>query len=593
MASSIPTQERVVDPFASYNSNVVNRLTEILSKGRNALISTNDLQVTVIDSTSVAVSEGYALKDDVLIHVTAPKTVDFYDIDQYTSTDPFPTPGYNYIVLDYSYVKSRPAPQASIKILRSTERAALAASPNLMLIKVVKLTTTGPHIIESLHDFDPENISNKRETIFRYATGEGYLPVHTRSRDQSRIVYDHESDSFYFGISDRWVGLDDGSSIIKDTSALALGDLAYINSTGGVGKAISKFPISTVDGVVIEVGTETSNPPGRVKTTGPVEDVPVDTNVAGSVNVGDLLFLSINQAGKVTNVESYPYSQFVGRCTDVIDSTTVNMLFVRGFVSPTLASADLGAGISGIVLGSGSWHAGYDGTAVVYYQDVDITGISGRDAIFAVRDVSDGELIEPYKIELLSDDVARIWMTDNTHTLDITILGPAISIGVDTIKAVRSTLSAGSWILQGGNYYQDVDITDIGTYDVVVSLRDTADDMKVKPVAIEIDSTSTVRVWMTDNVHTLEATVIGATPSTDLLTASIITIDTSDWSSSGGQYYYDIDTTIIDNQDIIMSARNDATNTVVEVGDVEMVDANTVRIWMPGNTVKLHVIVMG
>jgi hypothetical protein len=547
------------------------------------------------DSTSVIVNEGYAIQDDVLIHLTAQHKVDFYDIDHYTTTDPYPEPGYNYVVLDYSYAKSRPAPQASIKILRPSERSVLAASSNLQLLMVVKLSTSGPHIVESLHDFDPDNPTNKRETAHRYGTGEAYLPTHQQSTDQSRIVYDHESDNFFFGISDRWLSLDTSNSLVKDTSGLAKGDHVYITSTGGVAKAISRFPISTADGVVDVVGSLSDSPPGRIKTAGRVEDVPVESTVAGNVNTGDLLFLSITEAGKVTNIESYPFSQFVGRCVDVVDSTTVTTLFVRGFVSPTVAAANLAAGLSGIELDAGNWTAYLDGTTFLYYQDVDITGIQGGEAIVTVRHSLDDQIIEPYSIEFLSDSTIRIWMPVNSQQLYINVIGPAVSIGQDTLKVVRTTLPAGSWNLHGpsGFYYQVVDISSIGNKDIAVTYRDLSDDMKVWPSFTVVDSTSEINVWMPDNLHSLEVTVIGTAPSTDLIAFITSEIDTSDWTLSGSRYYHDIDTSIINNQDVIVGARCNVLNTRIEVGDIEYIDADTVRIWMPDNTQSLTVVVVG
>ena len=115
-----------------------------------------------------------------------------------------------------------------------------------------------------------------------------------------------EGGIFAFGLSNGWVKLQESTSIAKDTSSLAKGDLVYFDFAGNVQKAISTTAIATADGVVTVVGN-----PGRVQTTGYVEDVPIESGVA--LNVGDLLYLSLLEAGKVTSTESYLYSQFVGR----------------------------------------------------------------------------------------------------------------------------------------------------------------------------------------------------------------------------------------------------------------------------------------
>ena len=51
MASTIPNQERVVDPFASYNSNVVNKITEIVTHNEVGMLTVSSMEV-VQDSTS-------------------------------------------------------------------------------------------------------------------------------------------------------------------------------------------------------------------------------------------------------------------------------------------------------------------------------------------------------------------------------------------------------------------------------------------------------------------------------------------------------------------------------------------------------------
>ena len=88
MASSIPSQIRAVDPFASFNSNTVNKLTEMITRGSNGLTDYNALQVTS-DSTApltqCVVSTGTIYKDDVMIDMTDPHVVDFTDSSHYVS----------------------------------------------------------------------------------------------------------------------------------------------------------------------------------------------------------------------------------------------------------------------------------------------------------------------------------------------------------------------------------------------------------------------------------------------------------------------------------------------------------------------------
>ena len=86
MASNTPEQTRVVDPFASFNSDTVNQLTKMITQGDNGLTTTKGLDVTS-DSTSptttVVVSTGTAYMDDVLITITSDHLVDFTDSNNY------------------------------------------------------------------------------------------------------------------------------------------------------------------------------------------------------------------------------------------------------------------------------------------------------------------------------------------------------------------------------------------------------------------------------------------------------------------------------------------------------------------------------
>jgi len=206
MASTIPTQERVVDPFASYNSNIVNQITEIVTQGDEGLLTPNSMQVTIDSISRVAVSTGYAMKDDVLINITAEHIVDFTDTSQYIS-DPLPfTGGYYYLVLNYQYLKQRPAPQASIVILQPTERGLITSGSTYLLLKVVELDTVGPHSILNIYDSDPEPAyENNARTYLRYYAGAvSFLPTFEQTRDQGRIVYDVTDDAYYYGYASGW-----------------------------------------------------------------------------------------------------------------------------------------------------------------------------------------------------------------------------------------------------------------------------------------------------------------------------------------------------------------------------------------------------
>ena len=592
MASSIPDQDRMVDPFASYNSNEVNRLTEMVGLGENGIITYPSLQVSVNDSTSVIVSEGYVLKDDVLIKITSPHIVSFYDADHYTDpTPPIPESGYNYIVLDYTYVKSRPAPKASIKILKNSDRHLYTSASNLYLLQVVHIIELTPnnYEISGVFDYDPDTPTNQREGVKTFTGAKFDIPTHT-SGDQGRTLYSSEEDDFAFGLSNRWIRLQDlaTTGVTKDTMLLAKGDLVYFNSIGGVSKAISTMARSTADGVVTIVGSMYDNPPGKIETAGKVEDVPIQSGVV--LNVGDLLYLSLTEAGKVTNIEVYPFTQFVGRCLEKTGGgTTCTMLFVRGYISSSTSAEDA-VGFSE-TLTVGNWI--YDGGLKAYYQDIDISSLLDPNALVSARDTTSDLIIEPYLVDFQdSTSEVRIWMPDATTELDITIVGRKGTAG--KVELVRDTLAGGFWLASGGRYYQDVDITTIGTKNVVVELYDDIDDKRIKPDDLELVNANTLRVWMEDSTSTLNLTAIGpnvASPNT--YSGMRVSLQDTAWVASGGSYYQDIGIVILNEKDVLINVKDSSNGEKIEPEDIEFLNTTSVRIWMPDDTKTLEVLVVG
>ena len=177
MGNPIPIQTRSVDPYASYNSNVVNALTRIISNGQNVILSSFPIRVEKLTPTTARVYEGKCIKDDVLIEIEQ-IDIDFADVDYYASAggSAFLEDGMYYIVLDYTYAKSKPAPVASIKIIKPSQRTnpGIFNSTAHMLLKVCDSTS---NIILETYDFDPQIPTNrvlKSQTIDydpRFPTG--------------------------------------------------------------------------------------------------------------------------------------------------------------------------------------------------------------------------------------------------------------------------------------------------------------------------------------------------------------------------------------------------------------------------------------
>jgi len=200
-----PDQTRTIDPYASYNSNVTSRLTRMVTNDSNCLFSSNAIDVTDgTTDTEVIVGTGICFKDDILVQLDAQTTVDFEDSDFYVNFGAgFNEAGYYYILLDYEYVKANPAPQASIKILKPSQRTTLLTDRHLFL-KAVYITGTPPNLsVTSLHDSDPENPTNQREFSPLYVGLISTLPTWDTSYI-GRIFMLTTNGTLYWGTTTGW-----------------------------------------------------------------------------------------------------------------------------------------------------------------------------------------------------------------------------------------------------------------------------------------------------------------------------------------------------------------------------------------------------
>ncbi len=406
MSSSVPIQIRTVDPFASYNSDTVNKLTHMLNSGDDLLENLQSCDVT--DSTSinkVILSPGIVYKDDVLIEITESHIIDFTDSLQYQEFGSgFNENGYYYIVLKYTFQKQRPAPEAEVLIIKPTQindLYPLYPSGEFLFLKAVHVSGD-PHVIDGVFDYDPDNPTNYRDFLKKYVGGEHTLPSFNLARDLTRIIYVKDEDVFYVGSAEGWQLLS-ASTISIDTSGFTNGELVYINSSGNLAAASSSALISTADGAVLSTG--------KMLTAGKINNVTVESG--SPVSVGDLVYLSNTQTKAITNVKTSPICQFVGRCLEVNSPTSANILFVRGEPNyPTLTYVT-------VVLSSGSWNS----SSGFYYQDVDMSTIYDRTATITILDTDGYKKIEPKEIEYIDVDTIRVWMPINTKNLKFVAVG--------------------------------------------------------------------------------------------------------------------------------------------------------------------------
>lgn len=166
MGNPIPAQERSVDPYASYNSDIVNKLTRVVSDGNDILLYPSPINVSATTLTTVTAEAGSCIKDDVLIAIQN-IIVDMADSDFYVDSGGgvWNEIGYYYLVLEYSYVKIRPAPAASVKIILPSQRLTVYnPSLHLFLACLEVAAPGGVRQVTDILDYDPENPTNGRRT---------------------------------------------------------------------------------------------------------------------------------------------------------------------------------------------------------------------------------------------------------------------------------------------------------------------------------------------------------------------------------------------------------------------------------------------
>jgi hypothetical protein len=163
MANVFFEQQRAVDPFSTYTSAMVNRLTRMVSERQNSILKPTDLEVT-IDSTGdsttiIEIGIGSCFKDNVYIEMTDSENVDISDSDYYESGSAgFGENGIYYLCIEYVFSRSHPAPTARIRVLNPSDHGSYPGD-KYVFIKAIKVQD---QVVTNLYDADPDNLDNKR-----------------------------------------------------------------------------------------------------------------------------------------------------------------------------------------------------------------------------------------------------------------------------------------------------------------------------------------------------------------------------------------------------------------------------------------------
>jgi len=409
--SQYPVQVRTVDPFATYNSDTVNKLTRVVTHGESALENFMSIRgsINYPSLTQVKLTSGVIYKDDVRIELSSETIVDFEDPNFYVNFGAgFNEEGYYYILLEYLYQKSRPAPQAKIVILKPSQRSLLDFDPNWVFLQAVKVDFNTPDFeIVTIYDEDPTAHNNKRKYIKVFSGTETRLPSFDDTADPTRIVYDSQNDKFWFGYRDRWGEAGGGGTEVTNinTSLAEIGSICKIDSTGFAVMTISDSFGNQADLVCTKVDSDE----GKGISSGVVDEVLVQTGVL--ISKGDLLYLSNTEPGRVTNIKTIPMFQLIGRALENASVTTpVKMIF-----DPDIM---LQESYEGQIT---TWIA--SGTTPPYYHDIDVSVIGAQRAILCnFFNDSTKIKVEPPRVQLISQTL-RVFNNNNTDVINFVVSG--------------------------------------------------------------------------------------------------------------------------------------------------------------------------
>lgn len=327
MSTPYFSQNRCIDPFSSYYSNIVNQLSRMITRGVDCLHSARSMDINVSDSTSVIMIPGFLFKDDVLIENTSNFSIDFTDSQMYLDFGAgFNEAGYYAITVNYVYAKSKPAPQAKIQIFKPSQRNLINSS--CFFLKSVYVIFNGVTFeVQSVHDFDSTFPLQKRVYSQVYVGTEDTKPSFDEDRDEARIIYVRDEDEIYFGASDCWINIRSIRDTI-DTSNCTLKQLGYVKTDGKVHPAIASSVSTFADCVVVGVGTVSSGD-GKAKLYGRVDNVHMESG--RTITPGENVYLSKTEPGKITDLVPEPNSQYVGTCVGTGDSiSTCHIWFMPG-----------------------------------------------------------------------------------------------------------------------------------------------------------------------------------------------------------------------------------------------------------------------
>ena len=254
MGNPVPSQIRSVDPYASYDSNVVNKLTRIVSDGENILLSPSPIDVSSLTTTTVTAEAGKAIMQDVLIEIQD-IIVDLSDIDFYidSSGGIWNETGYYLLVLHYEYNKTSPPPEASVKIILPSQKGIIYDPTKHLFLKCINVQTLG--VISDILDSDPDNPSIDRDNLITGASAGSFVATNENTTDIGSSLYSVGSGP-YDRFDQMWIKTLNVESIVYTPPTSPPGSGVYGTAVYGSGTYGDLAENYTCDPkIILETGT--------------------------------------------------------------------------------------------------------------------------------------------------------------------------------------------------------------------------------------------------------------------------------------------------------------------------------------------------
>ena len=633
-----PPQQRAVDPYSSYNSDNVNKLTRILSQGYDVVAQGLSVVRDATSNVTITLTGGVCTKDDVMINVMDDTVLNIHDSTCFFDSAVGEGETIEiYLVLEYVYDKITPAPVAKIGFLRN--KAGFNTTAYLFLAwldirsgQIFDVLESDPSVPSAIKKFPSVYFSHisTRPTWSREYIGKGFVvdnreiiiggnenirdwvyfdsdtssmldvvyiegthPPYWSATEKGKI-YDEGGNTFYIGsgVDEAYHQLSQGiyslNGIYNNGGNITL-QANGINIVGGVYDPInplydwhwlrfdSQSPV-TIGGI--------SAPAGEILF---IEDANESIRITSdNGDAKSITFKAINNIESINGITKN-VGEDTGATVQILTSRGLNV--ITDTEDKTITITTTGGGIQNVI--PGAFHdtflaATHDTTTGLYYVDVDHstvhtagTGIDTTGFVtISIFDAADAYELIPYDIEKRNVSVARVWFNSQIPTEGIHALGVCPQHHVDsTDKKYSGFILSSMWTaeLDGSFSYIVSHNMDSTNTICITRLFDIDTCRQVVPYAVCDITTNKTKIYVSSRINA-SVTILGNSSY-----GNRYVIDESSFIATAdtgfGTYYVDIEHDSLKNIVGFISQIQDVNNWQIFPSGIQGISTTITRIW--------------